>query len=101
MSITGEAFDDVCRNEFGFLNKKCNKIRPGTISLIPFVSEYVDVLRYARDNGALLNDETVFRILQRTYKDMLENEKSYRTARNVINKISKDIYGDPHAWQYK
>ena len=90
--------DKLKGNELWFLYKKCKRIRPVVISKIQLVDEYMQALR---EYPGSLNDETVFEIIRDVYNGMCERGESYRTARDVVNKVSRDLYGDPHAWQYK
>ena len=84
------------RNELTFLYKKCQKIRPWVISQMALVPEYMSALKEYTGN---LDDESVYRIISYVYRDMLSNGQGYRTARDVVNKVSKDVRGDSSAWQ--
>ena len=95
------SWDGLNVNELGFLYKKCKIIRPGVISLIGLVPEYMEPLKMAAESGVYFDDYVVFRIIQKSWDTLRANGREYRTARQAINAISKDIYGDPHAWEYK
>ncbi len=82
--------------EFGFLYKKCQKIRPWVLSEITLVPEFMEALR---SYEGTLDDDAVFEIIKKRYIEMYEKKQSYRTARAVMNAISKDVKGDSSAWQ--
>ena len=87
----------VGRNaELGFLYKKLSLIRANVISEIALVPEYMDALKSCTSP---LNDRVVYEIIRATYKRMLLENKGYRTARDVMNKVSKDVTGDSTTWQ--
>lgn len=79
-----------------FLYKKCKKIRPYVISEISLVKEYMDALK---DYSGSLDDNSVYDIIKETYLGMMERGEDYRTARDVINKVSKDVMGSSEAWK--
>lgn len=81
--------------ELGFLYKK-SSIRPGVISKLSLVPEFVEALKSYKGN---LDDAAIYEILKCTFKQMLADGKGYRTARDIMNKVSKDIIGDSSAWQ--
>lgn len=81
--------------DLGFLCR-CTSIKPVTISLISLVPEYVVALK---EHDGRLNDEAVYRILKSKFNDMLSNGQAYRTARKVINRVSKDVTGNSTSWQ--
>lgn len=81
-------------SELGFLYKKLT-IRASVISQIAFVPEYVEALKTF---SGTLNNKTVYEVIKSTYKQMLSEGKSYRTARDVMNKVSKDVTGDSSSW---
>lgn len=81
-------------DDLGFLYKKTS-IRPGVISKLNFVPEFIEALKVY---DGCLNDISVYEVLKKTYKQMLADGKSYRTARDIMNKISKDVMGDGSAW---
>lgn len=83
-------------NELGFLYKKCKKIRPWVISELAFVPEYMDAIK---SFTGMIDDDAVYSIVCREYKAMIATGSGYRTARDVINKISKDVKGSSSAWQ--
>lgn len=82
-------------SEFGFLYKKLS-IRPSVISKMVFVPEYLEALKTTTKD---LNDITVYEILKETFVEMCNDGKDYRTARDVMNKVSKDVMGDSSAWK--
>lgn len=83
-------------NELGFLYKKCKKIRPSVISSLVFVPEYIDAIKAY---GGFINDEVLYEIIREKFMEMCGNGNGYRTARSIINKISKDVKGDTFAWK--
>lgn len=85
-------------NELGFLYKKCKKIRPWVISELALVSEYMEAIK---SFTGVIDDDVVYSIVCREYKAMLADGSDYRTARDVINKISKDVTGSSFSWQEK
>lgn len=82
-------------SELSFLYKKLT-IRANVISEMAFVPEFIEALKQF---DGVLTDKSVYEILRKTYKQMLIDDKSYRTARDVMNKVSKDVMGDSAAWQ--
>ncbi len=88
-------------NEIRVLYHKCEKIRPWVISEMGYVPEYMRVVRQVYEDGGVLNDQVIFQIVRDVYKELYRQGNGYKKARDVVNKISKDVYGDPHAWQYK
>lgn len=97
--IQSEKSVKLVRNkELGFLYKKCKKIRPYVISQIALVPEYIEALKAYTGS---LDDDSVYEVIKGTFKNMLADGKGYRTARDAMNKISKDVKGDSFAWQYK
>ena len=88
-------------NELRFLYSKCKKIRPRLISLIQLVPEYIEALKRAQGNGVIFDDYEVFEIVQEEWMKLYNSNSGYRTAYKVITGISKDLYGDQNAWQYK
>lgn len=83
-------------DEVGFLYKKCKKIRPSVISMLVFVPEYMNAIK---KYTGYINDEVLFEILRKEFKTMCENGTAYRTARGIMNKISKDVKGDSSFWE--
>lgn len=83
----------------GFLYKKCTKIRQGTLSRLQYVPEYMEALHTASRSNLTLDDYAVFRIVQMEWEKMSSSGQGYISARRVINQISRDLYGDPHAWE--
>jgi len=91
-------------NELGFLYFACSDIRPSVISQIGYIPEYMDALRNLKNDGVYIDSQTVFQTVKDVYHMVFENNKGnskYRSARQIMNKLSSDLYGDPHAWQYK
>lgn len=82
--------------ELGFLYKKCKKIRPSIISQIVFCPEFTKIIK---DYKGEINDEVIFELLSAKFREMCSDNTDYRTARGIINKISKDVKGDSFAWQ--
>lgn len=84
--------------EVGFLYKKCKKIKPSVISEMALVSEFVEVVKGF--NGDI-NDEVVYELLCAKSKEMYNRGKGglYRTARDVMKKVSRDVKGDTHFWE--
>lgn len=82
-------------SELGFLYKKLS-IRPSIISKMALVPEFVEALK---SYSGALDDHTVYEVIKKTYKQMLLDGKSYRTARDVMNKVSKDVTGESSTWQ--
>lgn len=62
--------------------------------------EYVSALKNAAESGEAFDDRKVFEIIRTVWVSELK-DRHYRSARQVIQNISRDLYGDPHAWQYK
>lgn len=85
----------TANSEFGFLYKKCQKIRPYVLSMIALVPEYMEALK---SYDGELNDETIYEIVRDEYLKMYNAHNSKRVARNIVNKISKDVKGDSLAW---
>lgn len=82
-------------DEMGFLYKKCKLIKPYVISLIALVPEFMDALKAYTGT---LDDNSVYEIIKETYKSMMSNGNTYRTARDAMNKISRDVKGDSGFW---
>lgn len=82
-------------SQLGFLYKKTS-IRPYVISQIALVPEFMEALM-AFDGT--FDNEVVYNILRTVYLKMVAEGKSYRTARDTMNKVSKDVKGDSSAWQ--
>lgn len=80
--------------ELGFLYKKTH-IRPGVISAMALVPEFMEALKAYQGS---LTDQSVYEVLKETYKQMLADGKNYRTARDVMNKVSMDVTGDSFTW---
>lgn len=81
--------------ELGFLYKIVS-YRANVISEMAFVPEYIEAIKsYSGD----LNDRAVYEVIKITYKKMLADGKSYRTARDVMLKVSKDYTGDSMTWE--
>jgi len=83
------------------LYKKCEAIRQGSISRIQYVPEYISALKEAAESDVVFDDREVFEIIQEVWKSGLMDRSNNKVARQVIQNISRDLYGDPHAWQYK
>ncbi len=83
-------------DEVGFLYKKCKKIRPSVISMLVFVPEYMNAIKNYTE---YINDEVLYEILRTEFKTMCKNGRDYRTARGIMNKVSKDVKGDSLAWK--
>lgn len=84
--------------EVGFLYKKCTKIKPSVISAMALVPEFINVVKqYDGD----INDEVVYELLRKEAKEMYNRGKGglYRTARDVMKKVSRDVKGDTLAWE--
>lgn len=81
--------------ELSFLYKKLS-IRPYVVTLIAMVPEYMDALKSTKET---LNDNSVYEIIKKTYLQMCDEGKSYKTARDVMNKVSRDVMGDSSAWK--
>lgn len=82
--------------EMGFLYKKCTCIRPYVISQLALVPEFMDALKSF--NGSF-NDEVVYNILKDVSQKMIQDGTMYRTARGIMNKISKDVKNNSFAWK--
>ena len=82
-------------SELGFLYKKTT-FRPSIISRIQYIPEYTEALL---NDTRSLNDQLVYEILKKTYKQMCSDGKYYPSARGILNQISKDVMGDSSAWQ--
>lgn len=91
-----EGFTLKSNTEFGFLYKKLTRIRPNVISKIALVPEYMDALK---EYKGTFSDEVVYRIIMETFKKMLADGKGYYTARDVMNKVSRDVTGSSSTWQ--
>lgn len=85
----------------GFLYNRCKIIRQGTLARISLIPEYVDALKKAAESGAVFDDKEVFEIVQEVWTNDLINQRHNRQAKKIISGISKDLYGDPNAWEYK
>lgn len=81
--------------EFSFLYKNTS-IRGMVISKMTFVPEYMDALRAYKGT---LDDNAVYEVIRATYLKMLENGTAYKTAKDVLRKVSKDVKGDSLAWE--
>ena len=93
--------DALRENGLGFLYKKCKVIRQGSISKIQYVPEYIEALKAAAESNVVFDDREVFEIIQEVWTSGLMNQAHNKNARQVLQNISRDLYGDPHAWQYK
>lgn len=82
--------------EFSFLYKNCVKIRSSVISELVFVPEFMNALR---GYDKTLDDDSVYEVLKETYRKMLSDGRGYRTAKSILNKISKDVTGDSSSWR--
>lgn len=89
----------LINSEFAFLYKKCKKVKPHVISSITLVSEYMDAIREAVNANVSINDEVLYDIIKSTYFHMLDENKGYKTARRVMNAISRDLTGDTVSWK--
>lgn len=81
--------------DLGFLYKKCT-IRPYVISQMALVPEYVDAIKAHKGE---INNQTVYEIVGSVYLKMLSEGKNFRTATDVMNKVSKDVTGDSATWR--
>ena len=81
--------------ELGFLYKKCS-IRPYVISQMAFVPEYVEAIKAYKGE---INNQVVYEIVRKVYLKMLSEGKNFRTASDVMNKVSKDVTGDSATWR--
>lgn len=84
--------------EIGFLYKKCTKIKPSVISKMAVVPEFISVIKEYKGD---INDETVYELLRAKSKEMYNkgNGGLYRSARDVMKKVSRDVRGDTLAWE--
>lgn len=83
-------------DEVGFLYEKCKKIRPSVISMLVFVPEYMNAIK---NYVGYINDDVLFEILRKEFQIMCDNGTAYKTARGIMNKVSKDVKGDSSAWE--
>lgn len=81
--------------ELGFLYKKCS-IRPYVISQMALVPEYVEAIKAHKGE---INNRVVYEIIRKVYLKMLSEGKNFRTATDVMNKVSKDVTGDSATWR--
>ena len=93
--------DGLRDNGLGFLYKKCEAIRQGSISRIQYVPEYIAALKEAAESDVVFDDREVFEIIQEVWTSGRVSKEHYKIARQVIQNISRDRDSDPHAWQYK
>ena len=63
------------------------------MNLVPEFNEAIKKYRGSID------DESVFELVSAKFHEMCDNGTAYRTATNVVKKISKDVKGDPSAWK--
>lgn len=84
--------------EVGFLYKKCKKIKPSVISAMALVPEFIEVIKAYEGS---IDDETVYELLREKSKEMYNRGKGglYRTARDVMKKVSRDVKGDTLVWE--
>lgn len=81
--------------ELGFLYKKCS-IRPYVISQMALIPEYVEAIKAYKGE---INNQVVYEIVRKVYLKMLSEGKNFRTATDVMNKVSKDVTGDSATWR--
>ena len=91
--------DGLTESGLGFLHKKCVRIKHGTLSRIQFAPEYIDALKDAVNSGIILDDDRVFQILRDTYLKLYNGNVYNSIERRVLCGVSKDLFGDPHAWE--
>lgn len=84
--------------EVGFLYKKCTKIKPSVISAMALVPEFISVIKEYKGD---IDDEVVYELLRAKSKEMHNKGKGglYRTARDVMKKVSRDVKGDTLVWE--
>lgn len=84
--------------EVGFLYKKCKRIKPSVISAMALVPEFIEVIKGFEGD---INDEIVYELLRKKSKEMYNQGKGglYRTARDVMKKVSRDVKGDALEWE--
>ena len=93
--------DGLRDNGLGFLYKKCKTIRQGSISRIQYVPEYIAALKDAAESDVVFDDRVVFEIVKEVWTSGLADIPHNKIARQVMQNISRDLYDDPYAWQYK
>lgn len=84
--------------EVGFLYKVCTKIKPSVITEMALVPEFMDIIR---NYDGYVNDEVVYELLREKAREMHSQGKGvlYRTARDVMKKVSRDVKGDSLMWE--
>lgn len=82
--------------EVGFLYEKCKLVKPNVISKMVFTPEYIEAIK-AYDG--YINDYVLYNIIRKKYKEMQAEGKDYRTARDIMRKISRDVKGDSLAFE--
>lgn len=83
-------------DKLGFLYKKTEKIRPVAISAIALCPEFTKAIcSYEKD----LNDDSIYEILKSVSNELYRNNNLYKTARDVMNSVSKSVKGYPSAWR--
>ncbi len=83
----------------GFLYKKCKLIRPSTISKMQYVPEFIEAIKALEGTEVEINDNIVYNTLKDVMSRMVLEGRSYHNASGVMNRISKEVIGDPSAWK--
>lgn len=81
--------------ELGFMYKKCS-FRPAVVSLIALVPEFSNAIKSYKYT---INNQSVFFILRDEYLKMIFSGTVSSNATNIMNSISKDLFGDRRAWR--
>jgi hypothetical protein len=81
--------------KLGFLYRK-SSLKANVISKIALVPEFMAALKSYHGE---LKDEVIYEILKETTKQMIANKVCYRTALDVMNKVSKAVTGDSFTWR--
>lgn len=84
--------------ELSFLYVKCKKIKPSVITEMALVPEFMQVIK---EYEGTITDEVVYALLREKSKEMYARGKGglYRTARDVMKKVSRDVKGDTLIWE--
>ena len=88
-----------CNEEFGFLYKKCRKVKPYVITAISHVPQFMEAIRQADKSGITWSDVQLYEVLKMKYLRMISYGKSFPIATNIMNKVSKAVTGSPSTWR--
>ena len=85
----------VHNDDLGFLYKK-SSFRPIIITKIALVPEFMEAIKSCKRT---LTDEVIYGVLRETYLEMIFTGKKTAKATDIMNCISKDLFGSSSSWR--